>query len=58
MEVKIEVNDLRFQIFFVIFVDDQNLRLHSKISAFYLNYMDQTQSVQNLVSLSLELALP
>ena len=42
MEVKIEVNDLRFQIFFVIFVDDQNLRLNSKISAFYLNYVDQT----------------
>ena len=42
MEVNMEVNDLRSQIFFVIFVDDQNLRLNSKISAFYLNYVDQT----------------
>ena len=29
-----------------------------KMSAFYLNYQDQTQPVQNLVSQSVELAPP
>ena len=34
LEVKMEVRDLRFEIFFVTFVDDLNWKLHAKLQPY------------------------